>query len=124
MEARKEQDASTQVVIDQCRGGRINFDSAGATLLPGENDEEGHLEDTGGASRHLLKTCTRPRARAWFWCTCRRKQQIFVTRNKESASGGRFPLGGVISTVPDEPLSGEQRYPYYHRPSRRYTEPW
>ena len=32
--------------------------------------------------------------------------------DKELASGGRFQLGSVTSTVPELPLSSEQRHPY------------
>ena len=37
---------------------------------------------------------------------------------KESTTCRRFQLDNVISTVPHSPLSGEQRHPYFHRPSR------
>ena len=51
--------------------------------------------------------------------TCHRKQQIFVISNRRNwHTCADIWFGGVSSTVPESPLSGEQRRPYSHRPSR------
>ena len=54
---------------------------------------------------------------------CHVPQKTTDFGNKESASGGRFRLGSVISTVPEQPLRGEQRRPCWHFPSRAVCAP-
>ena len=47
-----------------------------------------------------------------------RPQKSADSGNEESASGGRFQLRSVFSTVPHWPLSGGQSHPYSRRLSR------
>ena len=42
--------------------------------------------------------------------------------NKDSALSRRVQLGGVITTVPHDPLNGGQSHPYYARRLSRVGE--
>ena len=63
-----------------------------------------------------LSKCAAMRIRSSTRTACHKKQQILVIRNRRPDAD--FWLGSVSSTLPESPLSGEQRHPYYHRPSR------
>ena len=52
------------------------------------------------------------------WCHVPRYRTPLRSGIRNRPPRGRFLLGSVISTVLQQPLSGEQRHAYYRRPSR------